>query len=192
MNTRPGGRWSRRGALACGLGLASAALNGCGFHLRGAQRYPFARVAVGPEPGGPWTQALRAALHPHVVPWPQPTVGAAAAEPASSPTPRNGMADLLLSVLSEAREKVVVGLGTTGQVREYQLRLKVRLNARTPSGQVLWDDLALSQQRDFGYNETYALAKEVEEAAIFGDLQADLVAQVQRRLAALPLKPVQP
>ena len=36
------------------------------------------------------------------------------------------------------------------------------------------------------YNETAALAKEQEEAALYRAMQSDIVAQVMRRLAAVP------
>jgi LPS-assembly lipoprotein len=39
--------------------------------------------------------------------------------------------------------------------------------------------------RDMSYSETFALAKEHEEAELFRDMQADVVAQVLRRLASI-------
>jgi LPS-assembly lipoprotein len=39
--------------------------------------------------------------------------------------------------------------------------------------------------RDLSYSETAALAKEFEEATLYGEMQSDVVAQVLRRLAAV-------
>ena len=39
--------------------------------------------------------------------------------------------------------------------------------------------------RDFSYSDTEALSKESEEALLFRDMQADLLQQLLRRLAAV-------
>ena len=38
------------------------------------------------------------------------------------------------TVADELREKMVVGVNVSGQVREFQLRLRVRLSVRTAKG----------------------------------------------------------
>jgi LPS-assembly lipoprotein len=45
------------------------------------------------------------------------------------------------------------------------------------------------QLRDISYNESYALAKETEEAQLYRDMQSDVVQQILRRLAAVKLPP---
>jgi LPS-assembly lipoprotein len=94
-------------------------------------------------------------------------------------------ADVVLDLISEQREKVVVGLNASGQVREFQLRLRLKFRLRTPKGKELIPDTELVQQRDISYTETLALAKEVEEAQLYRSMQTDLVQQVLRRLAAV-------
>ena len=79
--------------------------------------------------------------------------------------------------------EAVVGLNASGQVRELELRLRVRFKLRTPAGDELIPDTELLQQREISYNEAIALAKEAEEALLFRNMQTDIVQQLLRRLA---------
>jgi LPS-assembly lipoprotein len=163
--------WSRR-RLGVGL-LAAGLLAGCGFKLRGGQAFGFQRIAIQPQPGGPIAQELRRSFGPAVQ-------VLAPDEPVTS-------AQLVLTVSDEQREKVVVGVNASGQVREFQLRTRVRLRLITAQGKELIDDAEILQQRDISYNETAALAKEVEIALLYRDMQSDIVQQILRRLAAVQL-----
>ena len=109
-----------------------------------------------------------------------------AAPPAAAP-PRRGRArnQVIFDLPQELREKVVVGLNSSGQVREFQLRTRIRFRLRTPQGRELIPETELLQQRDITFNEAAALAKEAEEALLYRDMQTDLVRQLMRRLAAL-------
>jgi LPS-assembly lipoprotein len=80
---------------------------------------------------------------------------------------------------------VVVGMSGSGQVREFQLRTRLRFRLRTPQGKELIPDTELLQQRDISYNESAALGKEAEEALLYRDMQTDIVQQLMRRLAAV-------
>jgi LPS-assembly lipoprotein len=66
-----------------------------------------------------------------------------------------------------------------------QLRIRVRFSVTTPKGKDIVVDDEILQQRDFSFNETAALAKEVEEALLYRDMQTDIVQQLIRRLAAI-------
>ena len=101
-------------------------------------------------------------------------------DPASLPT-----AEAIMDLLQEHQERVVVGLNASGQVRELQLRLRIRFKLRASDGRELIPDTELLQQRDISYNETIALAKEAEEALLYRNMQTDLVQQLLRRLAAV-------
>lgn len=158
---------SRR-ALGASL-LAAVVVTGCGFKLRGSQTFAFERIAITPDPGGAIAQALRSAFGRTVQ-----------VVPADAPAQR---AQVVLHVLSEKRDKVVVGSNASGQVREFQLRLRVQFSASTPQGKELLPIDSIALQRDFSYNESAALAKETEEALLFRDMQNDIVAQILRRLA---------
>ena len=95
-------------------------------------------------------------------------------------------AQVILDVLQEQREKIVVGVEcATGQVREFQLRLRVRFRLRTPQGKELIPDTELLQQRDISFSESAALSKEAEEGLLYRNMQTDIVQQLMRRLAAV-------
>ena len=90
----------------------------------------------------------------------------------------------VFELLSEQQERTVVALNSAGQVRELQLRLRIRFRLRDPQGDEIIAPTELLQTRDVSYNETVALAKEAEEALLMRNMQTDLVQQLMRRLAA--------
>jgi LPS-assembly lipoprotein len=92
---------------------------------------------------------------------------------------------VILDVLSDQREKTVVGVNTSGQVREFQLRIRFKFKLRTKEGKELIPDTELLQQRDISFNESGALAKEAEEAILYRSMQSDIVQQTLRRLASV-------
>jgi LPS-assembly lipoprotein len=94
-------------------------------------------------------------------------------------------ADVILDVLSERREKVVVSLNTSGQVREFQLRLRFNFRLRSAKNSELIPATEILQQRDISFNESAVLAKESEEALLFREMQSDIVQQIMRRLATV-------
>lgn len=154
------------GALAVNVALA-----GCGFKLRGSQAFAFTRIAIMPNPGGAIAQELRRSFGNEVQ-------VLATDEPLTR-------AQLVLTVADEQREKVVVGVNTSGQVREFQLRMRVRVRLITAKGKDLIAGDEILQRRDISYNETAALAKEAEEALLYRDMQSDIVQQILRRLVAV-------
>ena len=94
-------------------------------------------------------------------------------------------AQVVLRALDDARERSVVASTAAAQVRELQLRLKFNFRVDTPLGRELVPRVELLLKRDLSYSETQALAKEAEEAELFREMQADVVTQVLRRLAAI-------
>ena len=151
--------------------LAGMALSGCGFRLRGDLQFPFQTIALQPANGGAVLQDLQRALSRSVQ--------------VLAPEAPLAQADLVFYMLQEAREKTVVGLNSSGQVRELQLRLRVSFKLSQPSGTEVLPATDLVQQRDISYNEAAALAKESEEALLYRDMQGDMVQQIMRRLASL-------
>jgi LPS-assembly lipoprotein len=152
-------------------GLASLALGGCGFKLRGSQNFVFTRIAIMPDPGGAVAVELRRSF------------GAGVRVLASDESLDN--AQLVLDILQEQREKTVVGISSSGQVREFQLRIRVKFKVRTPQGKELLPESEIVQQRDISFNESAVLAKEAEESLLYRDMQADVVQQLMRRLTAV-------
>jgi LPS-assembly lipoprotein len=92
---------------------------------------------------------------------------------------------VIVDILQESREKSVVGVNASGQVREFQLKIRIQFRMRTPEGRELIAPTEISQQRDISFNESAVLAKEAEEVLLFRDMQADLLQQLLRRLAAI-------
>ena len=150
-------------------GFGALALSACGFKLRGAQNYAFKTLAVLPQPGGALAQELRRSFDASVRVLP----------PGEALT----QAQMVLDIVQEQREKSVVGVNSSGQVREFQLRVRVRFSVRTPQGKELAPEAEVLLQRDISFNETAVLAKESEEALLYRDMQTDAVQQVLRRLA---------
>ena len=99
--------------------------------------------------------------------------------------PSSASSQVVLRVLEEQRQKLVVGSSIAGQVREFQLRIRLRFALFTPQGRTLIDESEIAQQRDFSYTESQALAKEAEELLIYRDMQSEIVQQLLRRLAAV-------
>ena len=166
----------RRLAVQTLLGAVGASvltLSGCGFQLRQTASLPFKTVFL----ITPRQSALQTDLRRALTANSELKVLTEAKDMAS--------AELVLDVMSEARDRVVVGLNASGQVRELQLRLRVRFRLRTPQGKVLIPEVELQQQRDLSFLESAALAKEIEENTMYRDMQVDIVQQMMRRLAAV-------
>ena len=100
-------------------------------------------------------------------------------------------ADVILDVVSERREKVVVGLNASGQVREFQLRLRLNFRLRSAKNSELIPVTEILQQRDISFNESAVLAKESEEALLYREMQSDIVQQIMRRLATVTTDKIQ-
>jgi LPS-assembly lipoprotein len=151
---------------------AACLLPACGFALRGQQNFAFSSLyssfadasSLGPE--------LARSLQANGV-------------RVISDNRQLSAAQVVLDVLADQREKVVVGVNATGQVREFQLRVRFRFKLRNPAGQELIPETELLLQRDISFSESSALSKEAEEAQTYRTLQSDIVQQVMRRLATI-------
>lgn len=162
--------WLRRWVLISG---AAALLGGCGFQLRQPPTFAFHSIYVGTAPNSALGKELKR------------TIAAANNLKVITDPAAIGTAQVVLDVLAEQREKVVVGLNASGQVREFELRTRFRFKLRTPQGKELIPETELLQQRDISFNESAVLAKEAEEGLLYRDMQTDIVQQLMRRLAAL-------
>ena len=160
----------QRRLFLLGVG-AAAAFAGCGFELRKAPDFAFRSIAI--PANTPMANELRR------------TISSAGDVQVTGRQLPIDQAQVVLDLVSELREKVVVGLNASGQVREFQLRSIVRFRLRTPQGRELIPETELAQQRDISFNESAVLAKEAEETLLYRDMQTDLVQQLMRRLAAV-------
>lgn len=156
--------------LASGAALGMA---GCGFQLRKAPNFAFKTLfspfAEGSTLGTELKRSLESNGNVRVI----------------SDVRQIDQANVILDVLSDRREKTVVGMNASGQVREFQLRLRFSFKLRTPGGKELIGPTEILQQRDISFNESAVLAKETEEGLLYREMQSDIVQQIMRRLAAV-------
>ena len=151
--------------------VAAGATTGCGFQLRGSAKLPVrtlhANFPAGSPTGPGFRRLLRASGDTELVDRPE-------------------LAEARLDVLSEIREKEIVGFSSTGRPREYQLRLKFAFRVLDAKGddRIPYTELVL--RRDITTTDTQLVAKEQEEMQLYRDMQSDAVQQLMRRLAAMP------
>ena len=158
---------------ALALGAAPAWLTGCGFQLRQNSEFAFKTLFANFSTTSPLGVELRRNL-----------LGTGRLTLLTDPQDML-TADAILDILSEQTQQVAVGVSTTGQVRELQLRLRVSFRLRTPQGVELIEPVELFQQRDLSFTESAALSKEIEQGILYRDMQTDIVQQILRRLAAV-------
>jgi len=156
---------------------AGALLAGCGFQLRQAPRFAFEAIRLDGAAGGPVTGELGRLL----------AINGLKVFTPSAPTNAEGdlAAQVVLTVLTDQRERVAVGQTAAGQVRELQLRTRFIFRLRSASGRDLIGDTELLLERDLSFNETIVLSKAAEEERLYRDMITDIADQVLRRLAAL-------
>ena len=155
------------------LQVGLLALGGCGFQLRGAPQLAFSSLYIGIAESSTLGTELKRNLS---------SLGQLDVITDAKLQPG---AQVILDILSEAREKTVVGVNASGQVREFQLRVRMKFRLRTPQGKELIPETELLLQRDISFNESAVLAKEAEEGLMYRDMQTDIVQQLVRRLAAV-------
>ena len=158
---------------ASSASLALISLNGCGFALRKAPDFAFTTLYSSLAESSPLGVELRRSLE------------ATRKVKVISDAGRINEAQVILEVLLDQREKVVLSLNASGQVREFQLRLRFRFRLRTLAGKELIPASEIALQRDISFNESAVLAKEAEENLLYRDMQSDVVQQIMRRLAAV-------
>ncbi len=155
------------------LALSMLGLAGCGFELRKTPEFAFrtlfTRFAEGSPLGAEFARSMAATGAVELI----------------TDAKQRERAQAILDVLTDQREKAVVGQSAVGQVREFQLRLRLRFRLRSADGRELIAETEMLQQREISFNETLALAKEAEEGLLYRDMQTEIVLQLMRRLAAV-------
>ena len=167
---------SRRTLLSLAPLASLALLSACGFRLRGVPEFGFESLYIAAPTTSPLARELQRTLEGST------SKLRVLRDPATMTT-----AQAILDLIQEQQERVVVGLNASGQVRELQLRLRVKFRLRTPTGVELIPETEILQERDISYNETIALAKEAEEALLYRTMRTDIVQQLLRRLAVARL-----
>lgn len=167
--------WLQQAVRVGGAASVAGWLSACGFQLRKAPDLPFKTLYTNLPEASPFGQLLRRNLK---------SIGNLELISDAREIER---ADVILEMLQEAQEKVILSRTSTGTVREFTLRLRVRFRLRTRDGDELIPDTDIVQERDISFNETAALSKESEEQLLYRDMRSDLVQQLIRRLAAARL-----
>lgn len=153
------------------LALATATLAflaACGFQLRGAADMPFDTLYVPGASGGIALELKR-------------NIQSGSATRVVD-DPKAAEAQLLFS--EETRTKEILALSSAGRVREYRLIYRVGFRVGDGKGGDFVPPSTVTLTRDVTYDDAVALAKETEEQQLFRDMQADMVQQIMRRLAA--------
>jgi LPS-assembly lipoprotein len=169
--------FSRRQTLQRMAGISAVVastllLPACGFQLRQAPNLPFNTMFAGFSEGSSLGQELKRSLE-------------ASGVRVISDNRQLDTAQVILEVLQDLREKTVVGVNASGQVREFQLRIRFKFRLRGKDGNEIIPETELLLQRDISFNESGALAKEAEEALIYRSMQSDIVQQALRRLSSV-------
>jgi LPS-assembly lipoprotein len=167
-----------RHLILAGLGMvAMLILSSCGFALKGATKpLPVTELGVQASTASTVLPELATALAARGVRL------LAASEPAAAHLPR-----LVLS--EDQRSKVVLSTSTAGRVREYQLSHQVTVQLFDDQGRPWLEAITVSKQRNFSYNDSQVLAKEIEERAVSKALQHDIVLAIMARLESLVAAP---
>jgi len=153
------------------LQAAPLLLAGCGFELKRAAALQFQSIALtGFAPRSPLAEELRVALARSVTVLESPA-----------------QAQVVLQALSDERTRRAVAFTASGQVRDIQLRMRLKYRAQTPAQRELVPDSEILLIREMTFIESKALGKEQEEQDLFREMQSDLVLQVQLRLSAIRL-----
>lgn len=146
-------------------------LAACGFQLRGAQPLPFESIHLGTGEFSPLSSALKRQVE---------------ANGTTRVVQDPAQAEVRLEVIKDARSKEITSLNSAGKVREFELRRSFDFRLVDRSGAERITRTSLLLKRTLTFSDTEVLAKEQEEVLLYKEMDADLVRQLIRRLAAAP------
>ncbi len=153
------------------LQAAPLLLAGCGFELKRVAALQFQSIALtGFAPRSPLAEELRVALARSVTVLESPA-----------------QAQVVLQALSDERTRRAVAFTASGQVRDIQLRMRLKYRAQTPAQRELVPDSEILLIREMTFIESKALGKEQEEQDLFREMQSDVVLQIVLRLSTIVL-----
>lgn len=155
-----------RASMATLMASAAGVLTGCGFELRLPPESPYKRIMLkGFKERSEMKEALLRAFPPDT-------------QVVDSPA----QAEVILLAIEDNTYRVVAASTTSGQVREFRLRVHLEFQLNRPDGSVLLPQTELERSEDLSYTETAALAKQVEEADLLRFMRNDVAQQVLRML----------
>ncbi len=153
---------------------AALSMVACGFQLRGSTELPFRSLWVGFSDASPLGTEFRRYIR-----------GGTSTRLVDDPT----QAEARLEVVSESRDKEILSLDGTGQVREYTLYYIFVFRVDDGKGRDFIAPTRITLKRDITVDNNTILAKQAEETLLYRDMQSDLVQQLLRRLAAVKSGP---
>ena len=154
------------------LASAPLLLSGCGFALRQAPQFGFRSLYLALPAHSALALELRRQLE-----------GSGNLQVFTDAAQR----DKAEVVLESPGERAVVSVSAGGEVREFQLRIRLRFRLRAADGRELLPMSEILRQIDQSYSESAALSKEQEALMLYQNMQSDIVQQVMRRLATVRL-----
>jgi LPS-assembly lipoprotein len=156
-------------SIAALLVLCPLLLAACGFQLRGTQHLPFPTIALTFPPNSPLGISLVRNIRTGTT---------------TQVTTEVNKASAVLELIDEKQSRDVLTLDSQGRAIEYTLIDRLRIRLRDDRGREVIEPTVLEVHRDISFNDSQRLSKESEEALLYRDMQADLVQQIMRRLAA--------
>ncbi|UCV14684.1 LPS-assembly lipoprotein LptE [Quatrionicoccus australiensis] len=155
--------------------IIAAVLTGCGFHLRG--------TVSGNLPYKTFYIALPDTSEINV--WLQRYIKASGNTEIVSDAQN---AEAIFQQVSDGRQKTILSVNAQGRVREYRLQMNYTFRVVNAKGQILVAPSEINLIRDITYNDSAVLAKDLEEAMLWRDMNTDLVNQIMRRLSLIKPK----
>ena len=159
----------RRALLLSLAAVAAIGLAGCGFHLRGAATFTFDSIYLNSSGSPSFNNELRRAV-----------VGAGSATVSESAA----AAQVVLDIPVVQDDKEVLSLSSAGAVREFQLIKRVSFRLHDKDGADWMPAGEITIRRSYTFNESQALARDLEEQRLQRDMQTDAIQQIVRRLQA--------
>ena len=147
-------------------------ISACGFQLRGGYALPFDSIYI----DLPTSSTLYADLKRNIETTSKTRIVANQKD-----------AQAVLSVIADRNTKHILSLSGGGRVREFQLIRQFIYRVHTMEGRDFIPQNEIVIRRDMSYSDEKVLAKESEEALLQRDMQADLVAQLMRRLSSVKI-----
>ncbi len=164
-----------RGFFLLLAGCGMLVLAGCGFHLRGGvmDRVQLPSTYLAGRAGALQQEVLHY-LTVSEVPLAQSEKDA----------------QLVIELIGEDVRRRVLSVGIDGKVQEYEVLYTATYEARRAGGKILIPRETLDAQRDYTFNESEVLAKDVEQERLVQDMRSDVVRRLMLRLrAALSKQP---
>ena len=93
-------------------------------------------------------------------------------------------AQVVLNIPVVQDDKEVLSLSSAGAVREFQLIKRVTFRLHDNDGADWMPAGEIVVRRSYTFNETQALARDLEEQRLQRDMQTDVIQQIVRRLQA--------